>query len=567
MLRQRVNRLLSLLVLLLFTGSMQVLALTPSEDKENKDLFRRFVYLLNYGQEEEFYAQAALYGDFLKAHGMKEEYYKIKTNEGFFDVNHAHPFRAMNTCDQLDREIREAGDTAYCYLATGLKADIYKLTYHFKADSTYRQALVEVGDRDPKFKMLVHMSLAQVNYMSQPQDAMAWADLALSEASQLGNYEFRSMALGMKGYLNFMMGNKEGFDEVELQFNNLKAEFDSLEAKGETLGRQRFCHMYDAVLRIARLSFDGHFSEAIDLARTEQLNVERQQVIFRIHSLDGMLQKEKSHRNLIWGFSAMTVLYVFVYIMGRRRLIRKIWQRNREIEDALKKADAGIRMKAAFIRSMSHEIRTPLNAINGFSQILCSSDYDLSEEEKTNIKERITSNSEAITIIINELLELAAGETATFTADNLRDVWINDVCRKALTALEKHNRKRLMLSFNTELDDTFTIKSNAETVGRILEKILENAMKFTDEGGVTVNVSKTDKDVLVSITDTGKGIPAEKQEAIFENFVKLNDYKGGVGLGLPICRQLAYALGGNIYIDPSYKKGSRFVVQLPLHFS
>ena len=156
--------------------------------------------------------------------------------------------------------------------------------------------------------------------------------------------------------------------------------------------------------------------------------------------------------------------------------MRKLWQRKREITAAQEKAEAGIRMKAAFIRSMSHEIRTPLNAINGFSQILCSPEYNLSEKETADIKERISSNTEAITIIINELLELSAGESVTFTADNLMAVKINEICRQALDKAQKHNSRGLSLSFDTELDDDFTIMSNAETISRILEKILGNAL-------------------------------------------------------------------------------------------
>ncbi|MBR1934197.1 MAG: HAMP domain-containing histidine kinase [Prevotella sp.] len=536
-----------------------------AHDPENMNLYREFVRLLNYGQEDEFYAQAARYEQFLKDHQMHEEYYKIKTNEGFFDVNHFHPFRAMQTANQLDEELRAAGDSAFYYLATGLKGDIFKIMHHPKADSTYMQALREVGDRDPKFVMLVHMSLAQVHYMTDPGVALDWANRALEEAEILNNYEYRSMALGMKAYLYFMMNNRNDFEDVVERYNELKLRYDSLEASGGAMGRQRFSHRYDAIIEVGKTAFAGRFQDAIDIAEREQLNVEHQSVIFRIFGMEGQMKTEQSHRRLIWGFVAMTALYVFVYIMGRRRLMLKIWKRERELKVALEKADEGNRIKAAFIRSMSHEIRTPLNAINGFSQILCSTDFELTSDEKADLRQRITSSSEAITIIINELLELAAGESVTLERDALMPVKVNEVCRIATAMAEEHNEKGLALEFTTELTDDETVQSNSEMLTQILDKIIDNALKFTEQGSVEVHASKDGGgQVLISITDTGPGVPANRQADIFENFVKLDEYKEGIGLGLPICRRLVKTLGGNIVIDPAYKNGSRFIVQLPL---
>jgi len=310
------------------------------EERENKDFFREFVRLMNDGEEEEFYDIATRYEQFLQAHQLNDQYYKIKTNEGFFDVNHSHPFRAMQTVEQLEREMLAAGDSSFRYLVTGLKGDVYKFMHHVKADSIYRQALREVGNRDPKFAMLVHMSLAQVNYMTKPDEALDWANRALEEAETLENFEYRSMALGMKGYLYFMMGKKEEFYDVQERHNSLKERFDALYATGKTTNRQRFNHRYDAIMQVAALAFDEEYDKAFEMAEKEQLNLDRQLVIFRIYGMEGLHEKEKSRQRLVWGFIAMTVLYIFVYIMGRRRLMRVIWKRERELKEAIEKAEA-----------------------------------------------------------------------------------------------------------------------------------------------------------------------------------------------------------------------------------
>ena len=263
-------------------------------------------------------------------------------------------------------------------------------------------------------------------------------------------------------------------------------------------------------------------------------------------------------------FFIALALYIFIYIMGRRRLMRKIWKRNRELRDALERADEANQMKSAFIRSMSHEIRTPLNAINGFSQLLCSTDIEIEEAEKEDMRQRISNSVDAITEIINELLELAQNESDA-SAQKMSEVHPAEVCREVLKAAEAHNTKGLVLSFDNQLDETFTLHSNREMIRQMVTKIMDNALKFTDSGTITMTLRKTDgHNMEIAVADTGTGIPTEKQQSVFDNFVKLDDYKDGVGLGLPICRRIARMLGGSVDLDSTYTGGSRFVITLPI---
>lgn len=114
--------------------------------------------------------------------------------------------------------------------------------------------------------------------------------------------------------------------------------------------------------------------------------------------------------NLKIALIALTGVYIFVYIMGRRRLTRMIWVRNRAIRIALKKAEESDHMKSEFIREMSHQVRTPLNTISGFSQLLCNEEFQLNNEERNEIKERIEENVEQITAMINQLHDMATKE-------------------------------------------------------------------------------------------------------------------------------------------------------------
>jgi signal transduction histidine kinase len=186
---------------------------------------------------------------------------------------------------------------------------------------------------------------------------------------------------------------------------------------------------------------------------------------------------------------------------------------------------------------------------------------ELTDEERQDMKDRIVENTETITEIINELLELAQSESQNLA---MEFVVISEVCQEVLQRAEQGNEKGLRLQLHNEVGGRFRVKSNREIITHILERIMDNAMKFTEKGSIIIRLAHPRRKLLeVSITDTGVGVPDAQREKIFDKFVKLDDYKGGVGLGLPICRHLARLLGGDVLLDAEYKKGSRFILQLP----
>ena len=275
-----------------------------------------------------------------------------------------------------------------------------------------------------------------------------------------------------------------------------------------------------------------------------------------------MVVTEANKRADNWrlAFIVLTVTFIVVYIMGRRRLMRKIWAKNRSLREALDKAEESDRIKTAFIRNMSHEIRTPLNAINGFSQLLCNPKIELSEAEKNDMVDRITKNVDAITTIVADLLDMSEGEGLHEKAP----VAVNALCLKMLDEAKKKNDKGLYLMFGSELDDDFTIMSNERNIERIMRRILENALKFTEKGSVTIHCGKVNGQLQINIADTGIGIAPEKREEIFGNFVQLDEKVSGIGLGLSLSRRLARMLGGDVVLDDAYTGGSRFIITLPL---
>ena len=240
------------------------------------------------------------------------------------------------------------------------------------------------------------------------------------------------------------------------------------------------------------------------------------------------------------------------------------------------KAMESSRMKTDFIQQISHEIRTPLNILSGFTQLLTSG-MELDEATQQEVTKGIVDNTQRITSLVNKMLELAESGSDTPLERNDQALAI----QIAAQAAEDSG-----ITQATHLDFDLDIAPEAETVmlttalapaTRALVLLLDNAMKFTHPaeaaGGVSavkekvravLRVAVDDGMVVFTVEDSGIGIPPEESEHIFEEFVQLDKYYDGTGIGLTVARSLAHRLGGNIRLDTDYSAGARFVYTLPL---
>lgn len=566
---------------------------------EDKEMFDKFRYLFQNGEPDEFYNYAREYEQVLHDKGYMMLYYKLLNNEGFFALRHNMVFRAMQAGERLNEELHKDGASSYYYLATGLMGDIYYSVHNRdKAEQCFMQALEEVDDADPKFTMRTYQSLAEMLSIKDAGKALKWMDKSVALAKETDNVEYLSLSLAMTAYIYFLGGDAQSFHHFYDEYQDLCNQ-----------GKQGFSHRYDNVLEIARMSFDGQYAEALGkLKDGGTIYVDSSLVAIRIFTMERDIDKvveavkrrhmemdsiyslaqdanfdqmateralmmtreealinKKLAKKLTYWLIGLTAVYIFVYLMGRRRLMRKIWARNRQLKEALAKAEESDRMKTAFIRSMSHEIRTPLNAVSGFSQVLCDPNFVLSDEEKQDMQQRISSNVNQITNIIIEMLELSKSESEESVSDSeKKDVLCNDLGRSVLKEFQGKNHTGVELRFSSDVDDSFTTHTNAYRLNVALRHLLDNAVKFTDTGYVELSLVKKDDRVLFCVTDTGVGIKEEDRDRIFETFAKVDDFKEGIGLGLPICQRLIRSLGGEVDLDPAYSAGCRFVISLPL---
>ena len=254
--------------------------------------------------------------------------------------------------------------------------------------------------------------------------------------------------------------------------------------------------------------------------------------------------------------------------LTRRRYQKRLLKQNKELEIALDHAQESDRMKTAFIEHVSHEIRTPLNIITGYAQIITNTDYELKEKDRNMMLNDISNNTAEITNIVNELLEVAQDESKEHY-DKTDIINVDKLCQGIIAQTELINNGRLKLTYTNLLNKGYTFRSNRQVLNKILGQLMKNAMKFTPQGTIELKVREraANGGIEFSITDTGIGIEEQYHEKIFERFFKVDTFKQGLGLGLTMSRKMAKLLGGNLDIDPSYKKGARFLLVLPVHDS
>lgn len=241
-------------------------------------------------------------------------------------------------------------------------------------------------------------------------------------------------------------------------------------------------------------------------------------------------------------------------------------ERTRELEEANIKLKELDRLKSMFIASMSHELRTPLNSIIGFTGILLQRlAGELNEEQERQLR-IVQKSAKHLLDLINDIIDISkieSGEIRISIEDFSMSELVKEVCESIRLEAEKKN-----LEMIEKIEEGIFIRSDRRRVKQILNNFVSNAVKFTDKGRVEVNLSRTNGNIYVSVSDTGPGIMKEDLERLFEPFnkilIKNRPPKEGTGLGLYISKKIANILGGEIYVESEFGKGSKFTLALPL---
>lgn len=229
-------------------------------------------------------------------------------------------------------------------------------------------------------------------------------------------------------------------------------------------------------------------------------------------------------------------------------------------------AESADKLKSAFLATMSHELRTPLNSIIGFSGILLQGKAGpLTEEQKKQLG-MIQSSGNHLLSLINDILDLSKIEAGQ-VSPKLEILNLNEILEeiiKLTTPLAKNKGDSLILNSQESLE----IITDRLRLRQIIFNLVDNAIKFTNKGFITINCNKEEKFAVIEVSDTGIGIKEEDQKKLFKPFIQIESYLArkhyGSGLGLSICKKLVELLGGTINVNSEQGKGSTFTVRLPI---
>lgn len=314
---------------------------------------------------------------------------------------------------------------------------------------------------------------------------------------------------------------------------------------------------YGKVFSYIKTSFEKNYPKEIDRLCTR----------FQADQLAYQNERDRivSMRFYLAGIIVSVLFLIFLLVLGWKKIFRL--KRSQMRQEAMKeKAVQAIQRKNMFLSNMSHEVRTPLNAIVGFSAVLTDEDESFDDESRREFSEIIKVNSFQLLKLINDILDFSDFENDNITF-NIRTHDAVKLCNEVVETVMASRKLEVEMRFDTDLS-VLMLDTDDARLRQVLINLLVNATKFTEEGSIVLELKMADAGTaLFSVTDTGCGIPPEKQHLIFERFEKLNDFVRGSGLGLSICQLIVKYMNGKLWVDSGYTRGARFCFTHPLKYN
>ena len=273
---------------------------------------------------------------------------------------------------------------------------------------------------------------------------------------------------------------------------------------------------------------------------------------------------------ILFGIAILALLTIVLMtrnILIRRKFNKQLMAKNKELKSAYKQVAAANEMKSEFIRNVSHEVRTPLNIINGFSQVLAEMGPDMGDKERGEVAKTIGHSAYQITSLVNKMLAIANDSSKDLMAQATETDGVA-ICCKAIENMPVVDAEKVKVKLDNQTNGNVMLYTNGDSLLLMLSYILENAVKFTEEGHIILKVrtekQKGRKMMLFSVEDTGCGIPSDKVGTIFQRWVKVDEFTEGLGLGLAYCWESAQKLGGALTLDQTSEAGTTFTLSLPV---
>ena len=576
-----------LAIAFILSGSSTVLAAVDySNDKDYKMLYDAMHHAFNDGDSAKFYPALEALQKYLLDKEDLHGYYTQRCNEIVFQMNRQRIYEAYKLARELSKELREKKVDTEMYMAMNMMGHINRYCGNKEeAKENWREVLKLMEENGYYSSMpSIYMNIVNVALDDSVEEADSLLEaakiIALKhcpervfdiETRRTLSYYFRGdYDKFLKGYEAYKKGVAEGKSSVhgrsiEVYHEALLGHTDeAVKMAREELGDEGM----DAITIIYEKA--GRWEEAFHALKQQTEASDSIDNVVLTNSMMGIRDEmmiyeaeRKTARNQFYMMSAVIILLtllataLFYITQSRRRHLK-------ELKKAYAQALESDKMKTAFIQNISHEVRTPLNIISGFSQVIADPDLNAGFEERREIAMMTQKNARLITTLIDEMLLISLNDNSEATKKD-NTVEVNKLMRYLLQEMKPNISTKTELRYESTLPDDFNFLTNEFQLRIIVNALVDNAIKNTPEGSIILKADKPSDDLLTLVVeDTGCGIPAKEAEHIFERFVKLDTFKEGIGLGLPLCRMLIEKLGGSIRLDTSYTKGARFVVTLPI---
>ena len=561
------------------------LAQDYKQDREYLALRDSMHHAFNDGDSTRFFPALKALENYLLKQGDLHAYYTQRCNEIVFEMNRRHIFEAYMLGRKLSMELTDKNLESEMYMAYNMLGHINRICGNKKAAKRNFYRVIDMMEKQGYYESMppIYMNIVNVEMGDDPQEAH---DL-LTKAEEIARkyspervfdivtrrtisyYNAGNIPKFLEGYQEYKKGVAEGKSSV----HGRTMEVYYLAAIGETdkaveLVRKELIDEGDDIITMI-YEKAGRWKEAYESLRKAYNANDSVNNVALANSMLGIRDQlainemeYKSTRNRIIALSIGIVL-LGLLVMAQVYIVFSRRRHMKQLSKAYKKALEADKMKTRFIQNVSHEVRTPLNIISGFSQVIADPDLTESVEERQNMASMMQKSALQITNLIDEIIGLSLIETSTSA---IRDdiVKVNELLESVVANHEETVQPEVALRIDSQVDPAFTIATNKNMLFRIVSALTDNAIKYTDKGSIVIKASVTADTLTIAVEDTGCGIPPEEAENIFGRFVKLDSFKQGIGLGLPLSRKLSEQLGGTVTLDTSYTPGARFVVNIPI---
>ena len=578
--------LLALSIWLFGSSTVLAQAVDYSNDATYKELYNAMHHAFNDGDSAKFFPAVKALQQYLLDNKDLHGYYTQRCNEIVFEMNQQRIYEAYKMARELSQELREKKIDKEMYMAMNMLGHINRYCGNKEeAKENWREVLRLMQEHGYYSSMpSIYLNIVNVALDDSPEEADSLLEVAKQisqkyspervfdiETRRTLSYYYRGeYDRFLKGYEEYKKGVAEGLSSVhgrsiEVYHEALLGHTDeAIKLAREELGDEGL----DAITMIYEKA--GRWEEAFHALKQQTATSDSIDNVVLINSMMGIRDEMMIYeaerdvaRTRFYMMSAVIILLALLTIallyipQTRRRHLKEL----KKAYDQVLESD---KMKTAFIQNISHEVRTPLNIIGGFSQVIANPDLDPDIEERREIARMTQKNARLITTLIDEMLLVSLNENSE-EAKKENQVEINNLMRGVMKEAESNLSSKTKIQYDTTLADDFTILSNEYMLKIIVNSLVDNAAKNTPKGTIVLRATKPSDDELdLIVEDTGCGIPADEAEHIFERFVKLDTFKEGIGLGLPLCRMLIEKLGGTVRLDTTYTQGARFVVTLPI---